>query len=62
MIYTVSKERGSSRWYVHLTGDPKTPVPGSFGNKKRALHIAANSEGMNYKEYMALRRKEGRNE
>lgn len=60
MIYTVSKERGSSRWYVHPVGDPKAAVPGSAGDKKRALHIAADYEGVSYKEYMALRRKKGR--
>ena len=45
MEYTVSKEKGSSRYYVHRAGDPKNPIPGTFSPKKRALHTAAQCGG-----------------
>lgn len=60
ITYTVSKENGSKRWYAHMVGFPKIPVVserGTFGDKKNALHIAADSMGLPYKEYMELRRK-----
>jgi len=59
--YTVSKERGSSRYYAHRTGEPHLPVPGSFGSKKKALHTAADLQGVLYREYMQIRRKAGAN-
>jgi hypothetical protein len=55
MEYTISKEKGSSRYYVHLEGD-KTPIPGTYGTKKQALHKAAFFNGMGYKEYMKVRK------
>lgn len=58
LTYTVSKEKGG-KWYCHQVGYPGIPVFGSFGDKKKALHVAADSMGLSYKEYMALRRKEG---
>lgn len=60
LTYTVSKEKGSNRYYAHKVGFPNIPVMserGTFGTKKYALHIAADSMGLPYKEYMALRRK-----
>ena len=60
VTYTVSKEKGSNRYYAHKVGFPNIPVVserGTFGTKKDALHIAADSMGLPYKEYMALRRK-----
>lgn len=62
LTYTVSKEKGSNRWYAHKVGFPNIPVMserGTFGSKKNALHIAADSMVLSYKEYMALRRKGG---
>ena len=59
---TVSKEKGSNRYYAHMIGFPNIPViseRGTFGTKKNALHIAADSMGLPYKEYMTLRRKKG---
>lgn len=56
--YTVSKLKEGD-WYAHMVGYPGIPVWGSFGNKNFALHRAAESMGLPYEEYMALRRKEG---
>lgn len=51
--YDVSKQKGSSRWYAHLTETPKVPAS-PLADKKTALHM-----GMPYKEYMNWRRKKG---
>ena len=58
LSYTVSKEKGG-QWYAHMVGFPGIPIFGSFGDKKHALHYAAASMGLPYKEYMQLRRKQG---
>ena len=58
LTYDIAKERGSSRYYAHHVDTPKVPVPGSFGDKKKALHVAADSMGLDYKDYMALRGKQ----
>lgn len=60
LAYTVSQDRKSGLWYAHMVGFPNIPVMserGTFGTKKNALHVAADSMGLLYKEYMALRRK-----
>lgn len=56
LTYTVSKEKGG-QWYAHQVGFPYIPVMGSFGDKKKSLHVAADCMGLPYKEYMQLRRK-----
>mgnify|MGYP000852214414 CR=1 FL=1 len=56
--YTVGKEKGSSRYFVCRAGD-NTPLTHLYSTKKKALHAAANFEGMDYKEYMKIYRKEG---
>jgi hypothetical protein len=43
--YTVSKEKGG-QWYCHQVGFPYVPVFGSFGDKKKALHVAAEMCGL----------------
>lgn len=62
LAYTVSKEKGG-QWYAHMVGYPYIPcmIDGcsTYGSKKNALHNAAIMMGLPYKEYMALRRKEG---
>lgn len=57
LTYDIAKEKGSSQYYAHHVSTPKIPVFGSIGDKKKALHAAANCMGIPYKEYMALRRK-----
>ena len=58
ITYDVSKQRGSSRWYPHKVESPKVPA-GPLGSKKEALHAAADLMGVNYDEYMKMRRKKG---
>lgn len=57
--YVVTKEWGSNRYYVHRVGEPYKAVPGSYGAKKRALRLAAKLQGLEYKAYMQLRRRDG---
>lgn len=63
LTYTVSKVKGSDKWYAHMTGFPNIPcmIDGrsTFGTKKEALHNAALMMALPYKEYMQLRRKGG---
>ena len=57
--YTISKEKGSNRYYVHAVNE-KAPIPGTTGmNKKQALHKAAELNGIDYKDYMRVRRRDG---
>lgn len=60
MKYEVHKEHGSCRWYVTEVGC-KEPIPGTYGTKKRALHTAAKMNGLDYKDYMRVRRRDGMN-
>ena len=59
LAYTVSKEKGSSRYYAHEIGCRNSPLDGSAGDKKRALHAAADAQGVPFKEFMKLWRKAG---
>ena len=53
--YDVTKEKGG-RWYVYLD-NPSKPVPGSYRkDKKDALHIAADYNGIPYKDFLKLRK------
>jgi hypothetical protein len=61
MEYTISKEKGSNRYYVHRIGD-KTPILYTYGTKKQALHKAAYLNGVSYKEYLKLRKQDGSDE
>lgn len=56
--YTVSKEEGSNRYYVCRAGEEKTPLSKRYTEKKKALKAAAGFEGMDYKEYIKVHRKE----
>lgn len=56
--YTVSKERGSSRYYVHRVGE-RERLSELFDKKKKALHKAAEMQGIEYKLYMKIRRRDG---
>lgn len=59
--YTVSSTKnsdGKEVWYAHRVGYPNIPVMserGTFGTKRNAMKIAADSMGISYKEYIALR-------
>lgn len=57
--YTVSKEKGSSQYYVCLVGEENTPLSRRYTTKKKALHKAAEMQGIEYKQYMRIRRRDG---
>lgn len=57
--YTVSKEKGSSQYYVCRVGEEKTPLTRRYTTKKKALHKAAEMQGIEYKLYMSIRRRDG---
>ena len=60
LTYTVSKEKGSNRYYAHRVDRSDNPVmseSGAYGTKKHAFHVAAEAMGISYKEYMKLYRK-----
>lgn len=57
--YTVSKEKGSSQYYVCRVGEEKTPLTSRYTTKKKALHKAAEMQGLEYKQYMRIRRRDG---
>ena len=56
--YSIAKEKGSSNYYVYAIGD-KTPIAGTRSNKRKALRKAAELNGLDYKDYMRVRRREG---
>lgn len=49
MEYRVSKEKGSSRYYIHKVND-KTPIKG-YGDKKRMYRLAAKMNGIDLKTF-----------
>lgn len=57
--YTVAKEKGSSQYYVCRVGEEKTPLTRRYTTKKKALHKAAEMQGIDYKNYMRIRRRDG---
>ena len=57
--YTVSKEKGSNRYYVCRVGEENIPLSSRFTAKKKALHKAAEMQGLEYKQYMRIRRRDG---
>lgn len=58
LIYTVGKEKGSSRYFVCRVGE-STPLTQSYTTKKKALHKAAEMQELDYKTYMKIRRRDG---
>jgi hypothetical protein len=57
--YTVAKEKGSSQYYVCRVGEEKTPLSRRYTTKKKALHKAAEMQGVTYDLYMKIRRRDG---
>lgn len=53
--YDVVKEHGGTRYYVVTVEDSMT-VDGPFRSKSKALHRAAELQGIDYTEYSKLRR------
>ena len=58
MEFTVAKAKGSNRYYVCRVGEERVPLSRRFTEKKKALHHAADMEGLGFKEYMVLYKKE----
>lgn len=60
LSYTVSQDTNTKLWYVHRLGLSYIPVMAEegtfFKTKRKALHVAANYQGLPYNEYMMLRR------
>ena len=59
-MYTVSKDSKTGLWYAHMVGYSYIPVfseRGTFGTKRNALQIAADSMGLIYREYMDFRKR-----
>lgn len=58
LTYTVSQDKDSNMWYAHRVGFSYIPVfseRGTFGTKRNALQVAADSVGLTYKDYMYVR-------
>ena len=60
--YTIVKEKGSSHYHVCRVGEEKTPLTGTYPTKKKALHKAAEMQGIDLKRYLQIRRRDGVNE
>lgn len=56
--YTVQKQRGSSMYFVCRVGESE-PLSPLFPTKKKALHKAAEMQGLEYAIYMKIRRRDG---
>ena len=56
--YTVSKEKGSNQYYVCRVGKERIPLTPRFTTKKKALHKAAEMQGIAYELYMKIRRRD----
>lgn len=54
MNYSISKEKGG-QWFCYPV-DSKEAVPGSFGDKKKAVKVAARLNGMTVKEFLKERK------
>ena len=55
MNYSISKEKGG-QWFCHQV-DSKEAVPGSFGDKKKAVKVAARLNGMSVEDFLKERMK-----
>ena len=52
-----TKEKGG-QYYVHPWGCPHSAIKGSYGDKKKALKLAAKMCGITVKEYISIRKQE----
>ena len=57
LTYTIQKVKGSKRYKVVSVKDGATM--GEYKNKKDALHAAADLQGIDYRMYMRIRRRDG---
>lgn len=59
IVYTVAHEKGSSRWYVCKPGEENVPLSPRWKTKKRALRKAAEMQGLELRDYMRVRKRDG---
>lgn len=59
IVYTVAHEKGSSLWYVCKPGEENVPMSRRWKTKKRALRKAAEMQGLDLKDYMRVRKRDG---
>ena len=58
MKYAVAKEKGG-RYFICREGKVDVPLSNQrFSEKKKALKVCASLNGLNYKEYMKMYRKD----
>lgn len=59
IVYTVAHEKGSSLWYVCKPGEENVPLSPRWKTKKRALRKAAEMQGLDLRDYMRVRKRDG---
>lgn len=59
IVYTVAHEKGSPLWYVCKPGEESIPLSPRWETKKRALSKAAEMQGIDLKDYMKVRKRDG---
>lgn len=57
--YTIAHEKGSSLWYVCKPGEENVPLSPRWKTKKRALRKAAEMQGLDLRDYMRVRKRDG---
>jgi len=53
--YEVAKVKGGKNYYCYEVGE-QLPIKGTFGDKKKVMHLAADLNGVSYKEYVKNRK------
>ena len=61
LTYIIQKEKGTKNYYGVKRGN-NTPLTPKFDSAKKALKATAKLEGIEYKEYMKMYRKENRDD
>ena len=59
IVYTVAHEKGSHFWYVCKPGEENVPLSPRWKTKKRALRKAAEMQGLDLRDYMKVRKRDG---
>ena len=59
IVYTVAHEKGSPLWYVCKPGEENVPLSPRWKTKKRALRKAAEMQGLDLRDYMRVRKRDG---
>lgn len=59
IVYTVAHEKESPLWYVCKPGEENVPLSPRWKTKKRALRKAAEMQGLDLRDYMRVRKRDG---